>query len=408
MLDILKDEYGDIPQIGASIDGMIYPDDMRVDGATLVLCTDDDAKIRADAIVGKGIIESAEKLAKRVKCENGVILLHFPLVHIPGHFKFAQFFAKGFYYSKKSNNANSKEQKEYVRKFSDYCERENIFYQSPLILNIFARQTGYKVPIIGMNVMHTHVRFNSPNIFCNFKDIDGGIAALSIEKKNINAVYDDIFPQKGKNVDETGHILDKEFNVIKKFKAKFEKNILISLDGKSPVEAVNKLIYISDEKAKELHDHLDKGDFKAQMPYELLFINRETKGAFLLGIGSYFPFELFPFYLDISDYSEEVALVYELVDDKFDAYLSCLDNLKNNDGRFVYFSMDVGAIAAFANKTFEYREKVNKLLGNNYFGIISAPSSAYIPHEFRLRDYLSETHTNTFFMSAGTSICLEI
>jgi len=45
--------------------------------------------------------------------------------------------------------------------------------------------------------MHTQVRFNSPNIFSNFEDISGGIAALTLEKKDINAVYDDIFPRKG-------------------------------------------------------------------------------------------------------------------------------------------------------------------------------------------------------------------
>ena len=321
MLDILNDEYGDIPQIGASVDGMIYPDDMRADGAALVLCGDADARIRVDSIKGKGVIESAEKLAKRIKCEHGAIVLHFPMIHIPSAIKWAKFLANGFYYSKKSGKCNSETQKEYAGKFSEYCDRENIFYQSPSILNIFAKQTNYKVPIIGMNVMHTQVRFNSPNIFCNFEDIDGGIAALTIEKKNINAIYDDIFPQKGKTLEETKNIVSNEFKIIKKFKAKFEKNILISLDGKPPVEAVNNLIYISDEKAKELHEHLDKGDFKVQMPYELLFLNKQTNGAFLLGIGSYFPFELFPFYMDISDYSEEVALVYEIIDDKFDAYI---------------------------------------------------------------------------------------
>jgi hypothetical protein len=408
MLDILNDEYGDIPQIGASVDGMIYPDDMRTDGAALVLCKDDDAKIRVDAIKGKGVIESAEKLAKRVTCENGVILLHFPMIHVPSAIKLAQFFANGIYYSKKSEKANLEKQKEYVRKFSDYCNKENIFYQSSLILNLFAKQTNYKVPILGMNVMHTQVRSNSPNIFCNFEDIEGGIAALTLEKKNINAIYDDIFPQKGKTLEETRHIISNEFKIIKEFKAKFEKNILISLDGKPPVEAVKNLIYISDEKEKELNKHLDKGDFKVQMPYELLFLNKQTNGAFLLGIGSYFPFELFPFYLDLSDYSEEVALVYELLDDKFDAFISVLNNLRYNDGRFVYFSLDIGAVAAFGKKTFEYKDKIKKLLGNNYFGIISAPSSAYIPPGFRLRNYLSETHNNTFFMSAGTSSCLEI
>ncbi len=33
--------------------------------------------------------------------------------------------------------------------------------------------------------------------------------------------------------------------------------------------------------------HLDKGDFKVVMPYTLLFRNRKTNGAFLVGIGSY-------------------------------------------------------------------------------------------------------------------------
>lgn len=408
MLDVFHGEYGDIPQIGASVDGMIYPGDMRTDGATLVLCEDKEARIRVDGIKSKGAFESAEKLAKRIKCENGVVVLHFPMAHIPGALKFAQFFANGFYYSKKSKTEDLEKQKEYVRKFSDYCDRENIFYQSPKILNLFAKQTNFKVPIIGINVLHTQMRFNSPDIFCNFKDIDGGIAAVTIEKKNINVIYDDIFPSRGKTIEETRQIVRKEFKIIKEFNAKFEKNVLISLDGKPPVEAVKNLIYISEENEKELNERLNKGDFKVQMPYELLFINKQTKGAFIIGIGSYFPFDLFPSYMDISDYSEVVYLVYELIDDKFDSFLSSINNLKYNPERFVFFSIDGASSSAFGKKIFEYNDKVNKLLDNNYFGIISAPSSAYIPPEFCLRNYLTETQNNTFFMSSGTSISLDI
>lgn len=408
MLDVFHDEYGDIPQIGASVDGMIYPDDMRTDGAALVLCEDNEARIRADGIKGKGAIESAEKLAKRIKCENGVVVLHFPMAHIPGALKFAQSLANGFYYSNKSKIEDLEKKKEYVRKFSDYCDRENIFYQSPLILNLFAKQTNYKVPIIGINVLHTQLRFNSPDIFCNFQAISGGIAALIIERKNINAIYDDIFPPKGKTLDETRQIVSKEFTIIKEFKAIFEKNVLISLDGKPPMQAVKNLIYISEENEKELNEHLKNGDFKVQMPYNLLFLNKQTNGAFLLGIGSYFPFDLYPFYMDVSDYSEEVYLVYELIDDKFDSFLSSLNTLKNNPDRFVFFSFDSGSSAAFGKKIFEYKDKVNKLLGNNYFGIMTAPASAYIPPEFCLRNYITETKNNTFFMSCGTSISLEI
>ncbi len=408
MLDIFQEEYGDIPQIGASVDGMIYPDDMHADGAALVLCKDDDAKIRVDGINEKGAVESAEKLAKRVKCDNGAIVLHFPLVHVPNVLKSAEFFAKGFYYSNQCKGGNPEKQKEFAQKFADYCDRENIFYLPPTILNIFARKTDYKIPITGINVMHTQVRFNIPSIFCNFEDIGGGIAALTIEKERINAVYDDIFPDRGKNLEETKNIVNNKFTVIKKFKANFEKNILVSLDGMPPVQAVNDLIYVSEQKKEELLGHLDKGDYKIYIPYELVFLNKKTNGAFVLGIGSYYPFELFPFFMDVSDYSEDVSLAYALVDDKFDAFISCLNNLKYNDGSFIYFCIDVGVVAAFGEKAFEYKDKVKKILGKNYFGILSHTPSAYVPPGFQSRNYLSESFNNTFFMSGGTNTCLEI
>lgn len=408
MLDIFREEFGDIPQIGASVDGMIYPYDMHTDGAALVLCRDKDARISVEGEKVRGSMASAEKLAKKVKCENGAIMLHFPLAHIPNAFKFAQFFAKGFYYSKKCQGAQPEKQKEYIGKLADYCDEENIFYQPPAILNMFAKHTDYRVPIIGINVLHTQVRFNSPNIFCNFDDIDGGIAALVIEKKDINGFYDDIFPDKGKTMEETKRIVSSEFTTIKEFKANFEKNILISLDGKPPVEAVKNLIYVSEEKKEKLMEHLDKGDYKIHMPYGLLFFNKKTNGAFLLGIGSYYPFEVFPFFMDISDYSEEVDLVYEQVNNKFDSFISSLKNLKYNNGRFAFFSVDVGTAVAFGERIFEYKDKVRDLLGKNYFGILSTSASAYIPDRFQLRDCLSETLNDTFFMSAGANACLEI
>lgn len=408
MLDIFHKEFGDIPQIGASVDGMIFPDDIRTDGATLVLCKDPKAKISVQGAKEKGAITSAKKLAQKVNCEKGVVILHFPLAHVPNALKFAKFFTRGFYYSKRCKGADTGKQKEYAGKFADCCDKESIFYLPPTILDIFAKHLDYKVPIIGVNVLHTQTRFNSPNIFCNFKDIEDGIAALTIEKDGINAIYDDIFPDKGKTLEETKCIVGNEFTIIKEFKANFNKNVLISLDGKPPVEAVKNLIYTSGEKKEKLLAHLDKGDYKVHMPYGLLFLNKKTNGAFILGIGSYVPFDLFPFFIDVSDYSEDVSLVYELVDDKFDAFISCLNNLKYKNGSFAYFCIDVGVATAFGEKVFGYKDKVRKLLGNNYFGILSTTPSMYIPPEFQLRNYLSESFNNTFFMSAGTNTCVEI
>ncbi|MCX9087175.1 MAG: hypothetical protein OIN90_06400 [Candidatus Methanoperedens sp.] len=407
MLDIFHKEFGKIPQIGASVDGMIFPEDMRTDGAALVLCRDGDAKIRVKGVNEKGVINSAGKLAKMIKCNNGCIVLHFPLVRVPSVLQSAEFFAKGYYYSKQCKGATIENQKEYASKFAQYCDKDNIFYLPPTILEIFAKQTGYSVPIIGVNVMHTQVRINSPSIFCNFRDIGGGIAALVIEKQDVNAIYDDIFSEKGKTIEETRRNVNKEFTVIKEFKAIFEKNILISLDGMAPVEAVENLIYAAEKKKEDLLGKLEKGEYKLYIPYELLFFNKKTNGVFLLGIGSYYPFELFPFYADLSDYSEDVALVYEIVEEKFELFISSLKNLKYND-RFTYFFLDVGVTTAFGEKVFEYKDKVKQLLGKNYFGILSCAPSAYLPLEFQARDNLSESGKNIFFSSAGTNACIKI
>lgn len=407
MLDMIHDEFGDVPQIGASVDGMVFPEDMRSDGAALVLCKDEDARITVEGINEKGVVNSAEKLSKMIKCDNGTIILHFPLVRVPSVLKSAEFFAKGYYYSKLSKGATVDEKKEYARRLAEYCDSENIFYLPPTILDIFARQTDYRVPIIGVNVMHTHVRLNTPSIFCNFMDIGGGIAALIIEKKGVNAFYDDIFPEKGNTKEETRINVSKEFTIIKEFKANFEKNILISLDGMAPVEAVENLIYAAEKQKEDALGKLEKGEFNLYIPYELLFYNKKTNGIFLLGISAYYPFELFPFYADVSDYSDEVALAYEIIEDKFDAFISTL-NLPKNRGAFNYFFLDVGVTTAFGEKVFEYKDKVKQILKENYFGILSCAPSAYIPPEFQKKKYLSEAGKNIFFSSGGTNACLEI
>ncbi|MFZ3383343.1 MAG: hypothetical protein WA144_05405 [Candidatus Methanoperedens sp.] len=386
---------------------MIFPDDMRTDGAALVLCKDDDARISVKGVVEKGVVKSAEKLARMIKCNNGCVVLHFPLVRVPSVLKSAEFFAKGYYYSKLCKGATIENQKENARKFAQYCDKDNIFYLPPTILEIFAKQTGYSVPIIGVNVMHTQVRINSPSIFCNFKDIGSGIAALVIEKQDVNAIYDDIFSEKGKTMEETRRNVSNEFKIIKEFKAIFEKNILISLDGMAPVEAVENLIYAAEKKKEDILGKLETGDFKLYIPYELLFFNKKTNGVFLLGIGSYYPFELFPFFADLSDYSEDVALVYEIIEEKFDNFISSLKNSKYNDG-FTYFFLDVGVTTAFGEKVFEYKDKVKQLLGENYFGILSCAPSAYLPLEFQTRNNLSESGKNIFFSSAGTNACIKI
>ena len=403
MLDIFRKCFGDIPQIGASVDGMIFPHDMRTDGAVLVLGEDKDARIEVKSANEDGATRSAEKLAGQIKCEKGVVILNFPLVHVPDAIKSAEFYAKGKYFSFRANKGDEKTKIEMARRFSDYCDKGKIFYLPPTVLEIFAKQFDYKVPVVGMNLLHTRVKFNSPSIFSNFKDIGDGIAALVIEKDDIEVVYDDIFPDKGATMEETMGIVEDKFKVIEEFDALFEKNILISLNSKSPVKAVKDVTRAFEKDEMELKEEFNKGNFQVQVPYFILFFNKKLKTIQTLGISSYFPFDLFPFFFDTNDLSNKVYLTHEPIFLRLNDYISSLYSLEKTNN-FVLFNIDVGSISAFGNKVLFFKDEVEKIASENYFGIISESPSIFIPKKYQKRNYITGSEEDIFFAANGTNI----
>lgn len=407
MLDILQARFGDIPQIGASVDVMIFPDDMRTDGAALVLCEDEDARIEVKSANENGATRSAEKLAKKIKCDKGVVILHFPLAHVPDVIRSTEFFAMGKYFSFRANKGDIKTKRKMARKFSDYCEQSKIFYLPPTILEIFAKKFEYKVPVVGMNVMHTQLKFNSPSIFSNFKDIDDGIAALVIEKDNVEVVYDDIFPDKGVTIEETMKIFKTKFKVVKEFKVLFDKNVLISLDNLPPIKAIKDAIGALEKNEFELKDNLSKGGIQVSVPYFIAFFNKKTSGFVFIGIDSYFPFDLFPFFIDIEDFSDTVFLAQEFMYINMNDYISGLYLLSENSN-FKLFCVDGGSISAFGNKVIEFKNEINNVQNDNYFGILTAPSSVFLPEKFKRRNNIAEIKKNIFYTSGGTNIFLSI
>ncbi|MCG7850842.1 MAG: hypothetical protein MIO93_16915, partial [ANME-2 cluster archaeon] len=402
MLDVFQERFGDIPQIGASVDVMIFPNEMRTDGATLVLCKDNDARIEVKSANENGATKSAEKLAKQIKCEKGVVILNFPLVHVPDAMKSAEFYARGKYFSFRANRGDEKTKREMAGKFSDYCDKSKIFYLPSTILEIFAKQLDYKVPVVGMNVMHTQVKFNSPSIFSNFKDIGDGIAALVIEKDDVEVVYDDIFPDKGTTIEETMEIFKSKFKVVKEFDALFEKNVLISLDNMPPIKAVKDAIGATEKNEFELKDYLSKGGVQVTVPYFIVFFNKKTSGCVFTGIDSYFPFDLFPFSIDVKDFSDTVFLAQEFMYINMNDYISGL-YLLNENSNFKLFCVDGGSISAFGNKVIEFKNEIEKIQHENYFGVLTAPSSVFLPKKFKRRENIAEIKNNIFYTNGGTN-----
>ena len=407
MLNIIKKRFEGVPQIGASIDGMIFPHDMRTDGAVLVLGEDKDARIEVKSANEEGALKSAQTLARMIKCEKGVVILHFPLIHIPGLKKSAEFYATGKYYSTKAKMGDEEYKKKMARNFSNYCERSKTFYFLPDVLEIVAKELGFTVPVIGVNVLHLQVKFNSPSIFSNFKDIEDGIAALVIEKDDVEVIYEDIYPEKGNSMEETMSAIKNNFDVVKEFNALFEGNVLISLDGKPPVKAFKEVTGTNKKVEPELNEKFSEENFQVQAPYFLSFFNEKTHGFMQIGIDSYFPFDLFPIMVDIDDFSNILLLAHEPTYGQMYNYISGLYLVKNMD-LFHFFCIDVGTITSFGNKATDFQIEIEKKFDDNYIGLMITSPSIFLPELMKNKSNITEIKNNIYWSSCGTNIFCNI
>lgn len=407
MLDIIKKRFEGIPQIGASIDGMIFPHDMRTDGAVLVLGEDKNARIEVKSVNEEGALQSAQTLAKMIKCEKGVVILHFPFVHVPGLKKSAEFYATGKYYSAKAKMGDEEYKKKVARNFSNYCDRSKTFYFLPNVLEIVAKELGYNVPVIGVNVLHLQAKLNSPSIFSNFKDIEDGIAALVIEKDDVEVIYEDIYPEKGNSINETMSAIKNNFDVVKEFNALFEGNVLISLDGKPPVKAFKDVIGNNNNVELELNEKFNKENFQIQTPYFLSFFNEKTQGFMQIGIDSYFPFDLFPIMVDIDDFSNTLLLAHEPTYGQMYNYISGLYLIKNTD-LFHFFCIDVGTISSFGDKAIDFQIEIEKKFNDNYIGLMITSPSIFLPESMKKKSNITEIKNNIYWSSCGTNIFCSI
>ena len=125
------------------------------------------------------------------------------------------------------------------------------------------------------------------------------------------------------------------------------------------------------------------------MPYILIFFNKKTYGMIHTGLGAYYPFDLYPFFVDVSDCDERVFLAYEFIKGKFNEFISTLNNVANEEKIKIFF-MDVGVIMAFGSKVFMYNDEIKKITKNNYFGILSEAPSIYLPKNLQKRNYITQ------------------
>jgi len=407
MLGIIKNTIGDIPQIGGTVDGFITPSELRADGAVLVLCEDSTVNVEAIPAKDLSVKDSIKQLSEKIEVEDGAVLLHFPLFYISGKGTFLKTVAKGKYYDLRCRGSQRSKIK-YAGKFSNYLNKNSIFYPPSVVLSQFSNKLN--LPVIGINLGHSGWMFDSPNVFCNFKNVKNRIAALVLDKKGVNTIYDDIFPSKEnvslRNTNNNTND-NNQFKILREFESLKKDNILISLDGKPPMEAINKVINILKIDEEELEESFEKGSLSGESPYILFFRNEETKGLSFIGVSDVYPFDFYPSYMNFEDFSNYVFFGYEPSTGKFLDYVSSLQHLEDEES-FTFSIIDVASISTFGDNVRKYVNEFEKTSNKNYFSIFSMSPSVYLPKKYWNYDYLPEVKENILFAGAGANISLEI
>lgn len=392
------------PIIGGTVDGVVYPHELRTDGCFLVLCKDNEARfsiIKSEKKGSKGFNELSEKISNK-NANIKAALLHYPLNFISNRRKLMSTIARGKYYDFiSSQNSLPK----YAKRFSNYLQKNGIFNPPNKVLKELSNKVDF--PIIGVNLAHTEFKIGAPIIFSNNRVIRGGCSCLLIENIEPNVVYRDIYPEKPDEKIELNEYISENFKIIESLNLEFQGNVIHSINNKTPMKEINKIRETLELDEDKMIEGVERGKFPAEVPYGIFLKNKYTRGVSLVGVSDLYPFDLFPTYLDLENFSKTSMLGFEPLR-RFDEFCSSLNNLNRPEKSFTFSIFDISSIESLDVSKIDYGGKLREKAKENYFSIITTPPSVYLPKKYWKYDYLPEVEENILFSGTGTNLSIEI
>ncbi len=286
-------------------------------------------------------------------------------------------------------------------KVLDRCSKvleEKYLYPANKALRVF---DGEK-PVVGLNLLPLEAGYGTPLIFADYK-VFGRSAVAVCFKNRVNAIFHDVFPERGKSYEETAEIIKNYFASVKDVDV-LKKGVAIGeVNGVSAVEFLKRERFIQIYGENEVVKMLEEEKFRTVSPYGLAFISKETFGSSLLGLAPY-PLSIYPSLFDLDTFYDNAIFVGEYFKGGIKAFKGLFE-CKRFEDSFVFFVIDANVIPMFAGRCFEVKVMADEFC-NDYFGIFSAFPS--IRYNHLKRKYFSEIERGLCFNGTGTSVMLEI
>ncbi|OKY78994.1 MAG: FIST-N domain containing protein [Candidatus Methanohalarchaeum thermophilum] len=404
ILKIIEKEFGNIPQTGGTIDGALFRGELRTDGVFLTLIEDKKARFRVKSFKYSKFNESGKDLIKELDIkEKDLAVIHSPIIYFRNRRDLFKTLAKAKYYDIRPKI--TKNNKDLIKGFSDHLYKKGNVRPPNKVLEKFSNQES--TPVVNINLGHSNLGLDSPNVFSNYRNIKGDLSILLIEKNGSKPIYDDIYPSKTDDLKKNKEIVKKEIEPIKEIEIECIQNIITKINNQTVKDVVNEIDSSSKIEDQELKEDFEKGKVSSETPYILFLFNEETYGGTQIGIKNSFPFSLYPTYIDLSNFSKEAILGYEPSRGKLLKYISSINKVKDKN-RFKLTSIDLSTVATFGEKLMKYRKHFEEKLEENYLAIFTYPPAAYLPENQQNQDYLTEVDREIFFSGGGTNLTFKI
>lgn len=390
--ELLKRRFPETKMLGCIVEGYIADDEIWMRGVA-VLLAEFDGDVEVFWAKEKTATKTIEKLGDKIGRGWDAVLVMFPAFYFPGKFEFLKAFLNDKrYYSKYSKKRSVEEKKKVLKDYSKYLESKFVFPINKT-LKILSRKTGEKTPIIGMNLVPLEGAAHTPLILANYKDI-GRAAAIMCFKGEINAIFHDIFPERGESYEETVEVIKSFFSNVEEVEVIKDGVVIGEINGMKPVEFLKmKMSGFKDVSEDEFLKRVESGRVLMASPYGLVFISKQTYGGPHHGLINY-PVNLYPSLFEFNEFYDTAIFCGEIFRGGIKSFGRIFDKKKFNGLDF--FIVDHNAIMSFSGDVYKLVDMI-KEKSYRCFGVFSSYPSAYIPN------------INTKFLSdVGGGICINL
>ncbi|ADB57870.1 FIST N-terminal domain-containing protein [Archaeoglobus profundus] len=395
VLKYLRTRFPDCKMSGCIVEGYVTKEGVWTRGLALLLFEND---VEVLWTKGKTAEETFTRLKRAMKSWSSAITI-FPLFRFSSRLDIINFsILNNTLWRYRLWRARDRKSKlEVLERCSKFLEEKYVFPANKA-LRVF---DGEK-PVVGLNLLPLEAGFGTPLIFANYNVLGRSAVGVCLKEKT-NAIFHDVFPERGKSYEETTEIIRNTFTSVKEVNV-LKKGVTIGEVNSIPaVEFLKRERLIQTYGENEVVRMLEEDKLRTVSPYGLAFISEETYGSSLLGLAPY-PLPIYPSLFDLNVFHDKALFVGEFFEGGVKAFRGLFEEKKFKDS-FDFFVIDANAIPMFAGRCIEIRNMANEFC-DRYFGIFSAFPS--IRYRRLAKKHFSEIERGLCFNGTGTSVMIEI